>query len=366
MQNSSFSEEYFIRKTFHLAKQGMGWTSPNPMVGAVIVREGGIIGHGFHRRVGCPHAEIEALKSAKEDVTGATLYVNLEPCSHYGRTPPCVDAIIKSGIKRIVCSSLDPNPKVHGQGITKLKQAGIDVTVGILENEAQSLNEAFFTFHQKKRPFVAIKFSGSLDGKIATKTGDSKWITCEKARSFARNLRSQYQAILVGINTILRDDPHLGVLVIGKRDPLRIILDSTLKIPLQSQVLRDSNVIIGTTAKASKQKVKQLKGKGIDIIMFDDTTTPIKDLLSELRKREIISLLVEGGGSVLGSFVQSCLVDKLYAFHAPILIGGRSAVSAIEGEGIGLIKDAIRLKNITYKKLDDTFLTVGYLVYSSN
>lgn len=360
MQNLSLSDEYCIRKTFQLARQGLGWTSPNPLVGAVIVKKGKIIEQGHHKRVGLPHAEIETVKKAEEDVKGATLYVNLEPCSHYGRTPPCVDAIIKSGIKKVVCSTLDPNPKVNGQGISKLKRAGIDVTVGILEKEARSLNEAFFTFHEKGRPFIAIKFAASLDGKIATKTGDSKWVTNEKARSFARKLRSQYQAILVGINTILQDDPHLGVRLKRKKDPTRIILDSKLKIPLEAKVLRDSNVIIATTIHAPIQKVKQLREKGINVILFNSNSISLTDLLSKLWKREIVSILVEGGGSTLGSFVDDHLVDKVYAFHAPILIGGEKAIASIGGDGVKIISEAIKLERISIKHFGNNTLTIGY------
>jgi len=196
------ADEIFIRQTLNLAKKGLGWTNPNPMVGAVIVKNNSMIGQGFHHKAGHPHAEIEALNNLTEDPTGATLYVNLEPCSNFGRTPPCTEAIIKHGIKKVVCATPDPNPENRGKGILKLQKENIEVTVGVLKDEAKKLNETFFTFHEKKRPFVAIKFAASLDGKIATRTGDSKWITNEKARIYARNLRGQYQAVLVGINTV--------------------------------------------------------------------------------------------------------------------------------------------------------------------
>ena len=256
MRDSSALGEHFIDETLVLAKKAIGLTNPNPMVGAVVVKRGRIIAKGYHRQAGLPHAEIEAFNAAKTSVKGATLYTNLEPCVHQGKTPPCVDAIIQAGIKRVVCSISDPNPKVHGKGIAKLKQAGIIVSVGLKEKEARALNEAFFVFHEKKRPFIAIKFAGSLDGKIATHTGNSKWITNEPARLFARKLRGEYQAILVGINTVIRDNPHLGTRLAGKKDPVRIILDSNLQIPLNSQVLRDNNVIIATTTHAPEEKKK--------------------------------------------------------------------------------------------------------------
>ncbi|MBI2018424.1 bifunctional diaminohydroxyphosphoribosylaminopyrimidine deaminase/5-amino-6-(5-phosphoribosylamino)uracil reductase RibD [Candidatus Daviesbacteria bacterium] len=330
-------DEFFINETLKLAKKGVSWTYPNPMVGALIVKGGRMIGKGYHKVFGLPHAEIEALQKCKENPKGATLYVNLEPCSHFGKTPPCVDTIIQAGITRVVCATLDPNPKVRSFGLAKLQKAGIEVLVGVLESEARTLNEAFFTFHEKKRPFIALKFAASLDGKIATRTGESKWITNEKARKYARSLRGQYQAVLVGINTVLKDNPHLGVRMKGKKDPLRIILGQRVQIPDDAQVLRDQNVLI---IKAKK----------------------IHDLLSVLREKEIISILVEGGGSVLGSFVDAKVVDKVYAFHAPILVGGKKAISAIAGQGVQTISQSIHLKNLSYKRFDDNLLTIGYVV----
>lgn len=351
----------FLKETLKLAKKGLGWTNPNPMVGTLIVKDGKIIGKGYHKKAGLPHAEIEALNSCKRKAEGATLYVNLEPCVHFGKTPPCVDTIIKSKIKRVVCCSLDPNPKVAGLGIARLKQVQVEVSIGSLAKEARILNEAFFTFHEKKRPFIAIKFAASLDGKIATFKGDSKWITNEKARRFARSLRSQYQAVLVGINTVLKDNPNLTVRIKGKKDPLRIILDSNLKIPLKSNVLKDNNVLIATTAKANKKKGRKLQKKGVSILTFKQNYIPLLDLLKELKKREIISILIEGGSTVIGSFLDMRVVDKVYAFHSPILIGGEKGKSAIGGEGIPSVSQALHLKNLSYKRFDDNLLTVGYV-----
>ncbi|MCL5784209.1 MAG: bifunctional diaminohydroxyphosphoribosylaminopyrimidine deaminase/5-amino-6-(5-phosphoribosylamino)uracil reductase RibD [Patescibacteria group bacterium] len=350
----------FLKETLKLAKKGLGRTSPNPMVGAVIVRNGRIIGQGFHRQAGLAHAEIEALNSATENPQGATLYINLEPCTIFGRTPPCTEAIIKSGIKKIVCCTLDPNPKVHGQGLIKLKEAGIETAVGILEDEARVLNEAFFTFHEKRRPFIAIKFATSLDGKMATRSGDSKWITNRKAREYARNLRGQYQAILVGIHTILADNPNLGVRTKGQKDPFRIIIDPRLQISLDADVLRDTNVLIVTTSQADNFKKELLKNKVFTVLVFDSKQINIGELLSKLREKEIISILVEGGGETLGNFIDSRLVDKVYAFHAPIIIGGKNAFS-IGGNGANTIKKAIKLKKISFQKFDDNSLTIGYI-----
>ncbi|MCL5784078.1 MAG: bifunctional diaminohydroxyphosphoribosylaminopyrimidine deaminase/5-amino-6-(5-phosphoribosylamino)uracil reductase RibD [Patescibacteria group bacterium] len=302
------SDEYFIKKTFALAKKGLSFTNPNPLVGSVIVKNGKIIAKGYHRKIGLPHAEIEAVNALKGSAKGATLYTNLEPCVHCDKkTPPCTEGIIKAGITKVVCASFDPNPKVNGKGFERLRSVGIEVVTGVLEEEGEKLNEAFFTFQTKNRPFIALKFAQSLDGKIATNTGDSKWITNEKARDFARRLRLYYQAILVGINTVLRDDPNLGVRVKGKKDPLRIVLDSELKIPLTARVLRDRNVLIATTKKADNSKLRALKDKGIQVVVFNGSRVPLNELIAELTRREIISVLVEGGGEVSGSFFDAGL-----------------------------------------------------------
>lgn len=324
-------DEIFLKQALKLAKKGVGWTNPNPMVGALIVKNGKIIGKGYHKKFGFPHAEVEALRSCIDDPKDATLFVNLEPCNNFGKTPPCTQAIISAGIKKVVCSSLDPNIKTHGQ-------SGLEIEVGALSQEARVLNEAFFTFHEKKRPFVAIKFASSLDGKIATGTGDSKWITNEKSREYARKLRGQYQAVLVGMNTILKDNPHLGARTKGYKDPVRIIIDPHHKIPKNARVFRDSNVIV-----------------------INERIT-IPKLMEELKERQVISCLVEGGGNTLGRFVDAGLVDKVYTFHAPVLIGGEKAISAIGAQGTKKIADVLHLKNISFKKFDDNFLISGDVV----
>lgn len=353
---------FFLKETLRLAKKGAGWTNPNPMVGCVIVKNGRIIASGYHKKAGQSHAEIEALNSAKSDTKGATLYVNLEPCSHYGKTPPCVSNIIQAGITRVVCPFIDPNPKVKGKGIEILRQAGIRVDTGLLELEARKLNEAYFAFHVKKRPFVALKFAASLDGKIAAGSGDSRWITNEEARRFARILRSNYQAVLVGINTVMADNPHLDVKIKGKKDPLRIILDSALKIPLNSNVLKDNNVFLATTMNADKKKKQELIKRGVPIVIFNSEKILLKELLKELAKKEIISVFVEGGSQVLGSFVDEGLVDKVHVFTAPILIGGDESISAISGKGVKNIRDAVRLSDVVHRSFGDNILTTGYVL----
>jgi diaminohydroxyphosphoribosylaminopyrimidine deaminase/5-amino-6-(5-phosphoribosylamino)uracil reductase len=350
----------YIKQTLRLAKKGLGYTSPNPMVGAVIIKNGIILGSGYHHKAGEAHAEIEALRSFQGSFNGATLYVNLEPCTHQGKTPPCTEAIIKAGISRVVIGTLDPNPLVSGKGVARLKKAGIEVSVGFLSDEARTLNETFFCLHEQGRPFIAIKFAGSLDGKIATASHDSKWITSEKARRYSQNLRSHYQAILVGINTVIEDDPHLGTRVRGKVDPLRIILDSTLHVPLKSQVLRDNNVLIVTTGRADQAKQKILTRRGVPLFVCPGDSIELPHVMQELVSREVISLLVEGGGTVLGSFVDNHLVDKVYAFYGPLIIGGVDSVAAIAGTGAAYISQSLKLSDLSSKKLDDTFLLIGY------
>lgn len=357
-------DKNYMQESLKLAKRGMGWTNPHPMVGTVIVKNGKIVARGHHRRFGTNHAEMDAIKHATDDVRGATMYVTVEPChlpyDLSGPQIPCAKIIKRAGIKKVHIAMLDSNPKVAGRGRQALEKADVATTLGLLQEKASTLNEAYHHFMTKRRPFVAITFSASLDGKIATETGDSKWITNDKARSFARNLRSQYQAILVGINTILRDDPHLGVRIKGKKNPIRIILDSSLKIPVSSQILRDNNVLIATTIKANKQKKIKLKKRGISIVTFNNESIPLKELLQELAKKKIISILVEGGGKVLGSFFDEKLIDKVYAFHSPMLIGGERSVNAIGGTGIKSIKEVIRLIDVTYRRFDNNLLTIGY------
>lgn len=349
-----------MQDVLRLARKGLGRTFPNPMVGAVIVKNHQVIGAGYHHQAGKPHAEILALDSVKNSARGATLYVNLEPCSHHGKTPPCVEAIIAAGIARVICCTLDPNPKVHGEGVARLREAGISVIVGPLSSEAKILNEAFFGFHERQRPFIAVKFAASLDGKIATATHDSKWITGEKARDFSRRLRGQYQAIVVGVNTILDDDPHLGTHS-SHPDPLRIILDSTLRLPLTSQALRDNNVWIITTERADTVKRQVLQQRGVQLLTMRTSHISIPELLKELGKRDIISLFVEGGSTVLGSFLDSRVVDKVYAFYGPVIIGGTHAIPAIGGQGASQLDQALHLDHLRFRRLDESFMVTGYV-----
>ncbi len=353
-------DKKYLQLTLELAAKARGFTNPNPMVGAVIVKNSKIIGQGYHKKYRGPHAEVEAFKNAKENARGGTLYVSLEPCSHlWKNTPPCVGAVIASGVKRVVCCTIDPNKKVSGRGIKQLKAAGIKVEVGALEKEAKSLNEAFFCFHQKQRPFIAIKFACSLDGRTATHSGDSKWITNEQARKFSRDLRGEYQAIVVGTNTVLQDNPHLGVRNKKFKDPLRIILDANLKIKTNARVYRDNNVLVLTSPSYNRAKLKQLTKKGIEVVVKEEKQISIKTILQELTKRKIISLFVEGGAELQGSFLDAKMADKFYIFYAPIIIGGKDSLKAIGGQGVKNVADAVRLKNISIKNFGDNFLIIG-------
>lgn len=356
------NDEKFLLKAIALAKKGQGLVNPGPMVGALIVNHNKIIGSGYYAKDGAVHAEVMALNSAKKKAVGSTMYLSLEPHCYHSRTLPCTDAIIKAKIKRVAVASLDTNPKVNGKSLDILRRAGIKVNfIKSVNPQAKKLNDVYFTSFAKKRPFVAIKFAASLDGKLATYLGDSKWITNDELRNYTRVLRGHYQAILVGINTVLNDNPHLGARHKNQRDPIRIILDNKLQIPLNSKVLRDSNVIIATNTADNKNKKSILKKRQIKILKFKGKNIPIKKLLTELIKINIRSILVEGGGATIGSFIDEKLVDKVYACYAPILVGGSGAVS-IGGQGVKLISQSIKLKNIICKKFGDNFLIEGYVV----
>lgn len=357
-------DQKFMSLALKLAKKGLSWTNPHPMVGSVIVKNGKIIAKGYHRHFGKDHAEMDALKNTKTDVKGATMYVTLEPChlpyDLHGPRVPCTEIIHQTGINAVHIAMLDSNPEVAGRGKQELEKMGIKTTLGILADETLNLNETYHHFMTKGRPLVAIQFGTSLDGKIATYKGYSKWINNEKAREFSRRLRGQYQAILVGINTVIVDNPHLGTRVEGLKDPLRIILDPKLRIPLDAQVLRDENVLMITTTNAPQSTIELLEKRGIKVLIFEENKIAIKDLLTKLKELKIISVLVEGGGKTLGNFIDERLVDKVYAFYGPIIIGGENAVSAIRGKGTETIKQALHLENIEIKRFSDDILISGY------
>jgi len=364
--------EKFMKKAMELAKGGSGRTNPNPLVGAVVVKDGEIVAEGFHEMLGCAHAEAAAIKNAKRDLSGGTMYVNLEPCSHYGRTPPCANAIVQAGIAQVVVAMEDPNPKVSGRGIRKLRDAGINVITGVLENEAKKLNEIFIKYITKKQPFVIMKTAMTLDGKIAAETGDSKWITGEKSRNLVHIIRNRVAGIMVGINTVLKDDPSLNTRIDGQKgiDSVRIIVDSSGRIPLEAKVLNvqsDKGVILATTSKLPKDKEELFLEKGVTIIKADgsdDDSIPgvnLVKLMDELYKREIDSVLLEGGGTLNASALKCGIVDKIMSFISPKIIGGADAPTPVEGDGIKLMRDAVMLKDISVERFDEDILIEGYV-----
>lgn len=345
-----------MKKALALAKKGLGYTNPNPPVGAVLVKNNQIIGTGFHAGAGADHAEIMAFKDAGSKAKNATLYVTLEPCSTYGKTPPCTDTIIQNKIKKVIIATPDPNPLHTNRGIKILKNHKIQIETGLLQDQANLIIQPFRKFIQQKTPLVILKIASSLDGKICTSTGESKWITSLKSRKYVHQLRKESDAILVGINTVLKDDPSLTTRLVKGSNPLRVILDSKLRIPLQSKVLKNKNVLIITTSKSSPAKRQKLKKLGYNLLVHSPKIS-LKKLLHELAQKNIMQLLVEGGSQVFTSFLEQKLADQLILILAPKLIGGKKALTAFEGNGITLLSRALKLKKLQIKKSgEDTIL----------
>ncbi len=360
-------DERFMRMALRLAAKARGRTSPNPMVGAVVVKNGKVIGQGYHRKAGEPHAEALALKRAGSAAKGATLYVTLEPCSHTGkRTPPCTPLVIQSGVKRVVVAMIDPNPRVSGGGVKALRFAGIRVETGLLEDEAKKLNETFIKHITTGTPFVTLKIAQTLDGKIATASGESKWITGEEAREEGHKLRDANDAILVGINTVLKDDPSLTTRIPNGRDPVRVIVDSRLRIPLNAKVLTqrsEAKTIIATLANAPKSRIKKLQQLGAEVLIARSSRgrVDLKDLMKKLGDRGIMSLLVEGGAEVNASALKAGIVDKVVFFIAPMLMTGRDALPSIGGSSPEKLKHAMQLRDVTVKHVGRDLMVEGYL-----
>lgn len=356
----------YMRKALQLAEKGKGHTSPNPMVGAVIVKNNKIIGEGYHEKCGFAHAEVQAFNNATEDTEGADMYVTLEPCSHYGKTPPCADKIIEKKIKRVIIAANDPNPLVSGNGIRKLQSSGIEVFTNVLRDESIKLNEVFMKYIVNKEPFVVLKLASSLDGKIATYSGQSKWITNKQSREYTHTLRGIYSGIMVGVGTILADNPILNCRVDGYKNPVRIIVDSSLSTPINYNVVttsKDIRTIFAVTEKADKNKIKAFEDMGAEIIILQSNCgkVPLKELVLYLGKNGIDSILVEGGGTLAFSMLKENCVDKVVYFTSPIIIGGEKAKNAISGQGFETLNDCIRLKDIERKYFGDDILTIGYI-----
>lgn len=352
----------YMKRALDLAKKGAGHTSPNPMVGCVVVKDGRIVTEGYHERYGEFHAERNALTRCEEDLTGAEMYVTLEPCCHQGNTPPCTDIIIERGIGKVYVGSMDPNPKVAGKGVKILQEHGIEVETGVLEKECLALNEIFFHYITTGMPYVAMKYAMTLDGKIASCTGDSKWVTGERARHHVHELRKQYSAILAGIGTVLADDPMLNCRIEEGVDPVRVVCDSSLRIPLSSQLVKTAGDIpvIVAYAKENPEKEKALLQAGVELISAGrDGRVDLAVLMRELGKRKIDSVLVEGGGAIHGSLLKSGLVQKIYCYLAPKLIGGREASSPVEGDGFSRMKDALPVTEMEILSLGEDICISG-------
>lgn len=352
------TDKKWMTRVLALARLGGQKVSPNPKVGSIIVKGERILAEAFHERFGGPHAEILALQKVKSRslLSKATMYVNLEPCVHFGKTPPCLPIVQKSGIRRIVIGMEDPNPLVSGRGVSELRRSGLDISVGVLRDACEALNERFVKNMRTGLPWVTVKIAMSLDGKIATKTGESKWITSKESRSLVKKLRANHDAILVGKNTVLLDNPALRAF---RRDPFRIILDPTLETPLSAKVYRDRNAIVIVTPQAPRQKREALQKRGIITKIFDKNGG-LHPLLRWLYcEKNIGSLLVEGGSETFGLFFDEKLVDKVYFFIAPKIIGGRLAKSAVSGEGVQSLHQALRISEWKIRPSGPDFLIEG-------
>lgn len=359
----SYDEKY-MRLAMQLAGNAIGRTSPNPLVGAVIVKDNRVVGCGWHRKAGTPHAEVHALNQAGELAQGADVYVTLEPCAHYGKTPPCSKALVEAKVKNVYGGLLDVNPKVAGKGFKILEDAGIHVEYGFLQDELRKQNEVFFKWIEHKKPFIVLKAAMTLDGKIATATGQSKWITNETSRAYGYKLRDIYDGIMVGINTVIEDNPMLTARVDGGKNPIRIVVDSSLKIDINANVVQDKSAktIVATTDKADKDKILKLQAQDVDVIVVDkdeNDKVDIEKLLDILGQQNICSILVEGGATLSGSFVAKKLVDKVYFFIAPKIVGGKEAKTPVAGIGILNLQEALSLKDIQIEKLEEDILIIG-------
>ncbi|MCE5220498.1 MAG: bifunctional diaminohydroxyphosphoribosylaminopyrimidine deaminase/5-amino-6-(5-phosphoribosylamino)uracil reductase RibD [Clostridium sp.] len=358
-------DEKYMERALELAMNGTGKVNPNPLVGAVIVKDGEIIGEGYHECYGEAHAERNAVKNAIKPVEGSTIYVTLEPCAHYGKTPPCVDLIIEKKFKKVVIGMLDPNEKVAGKSIEKLKKHGIDVVVGVKEEECKNMNEIFIKYITSKVPFVVLKSGMSLDGKIATYTGESKWITSKESREDSQSLRNRLNSIMVGVNTVIADDPELTCRVNNEKKLIRIIVDTNLRIPLDSKVVKniDKLTIVATTLKANEGKKQTLRDLGVKVIEVSEKNNKVnlKELVKKLGEEGIDSILIEGGGTLNFSALEENIVDKVIFYIAPKILGGENSKSCIAGIGFSKLDNAVNLKDMSYRKIGGDLVVEGYI-----
>ena len=355
----------YMARALELALRGLGHTRPNPMVGAVVARDGCIIGEGWHEQFGGPHAEVNAFAHCSEDPEGATLYVSLEPCAHYGKTPPCVDLVIAKKVARVVIAMEDPNPLVAGKSIRKLKEAGISVTVGVLEEKARKLNEVFLKYITARKPFVLYKAAMSLDGKTACYTGESQWISGEASREEVHMLRGCYAGIMVGAGTILADNPRLTARTKGFADPVRIIVDGKLSVPPVAKVFREEGrVIIITTSASGEGRRKDFEDMGAEIILADSEENGKVDLsaaMTGLYLKGIDGILLEGGAELAASAFEAGIVDKVRIYVSPMIIGGKEAPGLVGGQGAASIPEAVKLKNISTEMSGEDLVVEAYV-----
>jgi diaminohydroxyphosphoribosylaminopyrimidine deaminase/5-amino-6-(5-phosphoribosylamino)uracil reductase len=353
-------DAHFMRLALHLGRRGLGRTSPNPPVGAVVVKSGKVIGRGYHHAAGLPHAEIEALRDAGARGRGATLYVTLEPCNHHGRTPPCTLSLIEAGVRRVVFGSRDPNPKVAGNGLRRLRAAGIEVTAGVEQAACDELIAAFRKHAVEGLPLVTLKLAASLDGRIATRSGDSQWITSAESRRHVHRLRNENDAILVGAQTVIQDDPRLTCRIRGGRNPVRLVLDGRLRIPLDARLIVDRRAaptIVVTGHSVSQRKVSALRARGVDVWQLPDRRGVIawRPLLRRIAARDLASLLIEGGAAVAAGALHAGIVDQVLLFYAPKLIGGDGR-PMLGNLGVDEMHQAFRLGTPTVSRLGDDLL----------
>jgi len=356
---SNSEYEKLMQSAFRLASKGLGYTSPNPAVGVIIVKEGRIIARGYHKRPGDFHAEINALNNAKEDVTGATLITTLEPCAHHGKTPPCADAIISAGVKKVVSATVDKNPLVNGKGYEKLKSAGIEVIEGVLADYAEAFYASYFKYITTGMPYVTIKFAQSIDGRLATKSGDSEWISSQESLKYSHYLRKINDAILVGANTVRKDNPQLTTRLVKGENPVRIILLSRGRLNPKARIFSDA---AAQTFVVTSSGRKLDKGFSIIPVAKNRSSLDLKQLLKKLGKMEITSMLVEGGAETITSFLNQKLVDRIEVCVAPIVIG--DGINAIGNLGIGKINKAIKLKKVSYSKFGPDIIIKGTPVWN--
>ena len=353
-------ERKYMERAIELAKRARGFTSPNPMVGAVIVKDGRVIGEGYHERCGELHAERNALASLTESAEGATIYVTLEPCCHYGKTPPCTEAIIEHKLAKVVIGSRDPNPLVSGKGAAILRKAGNEVVEDFMREECDAINPIFFHYITTKRPYVAMKYAMTMDGKIATRTGASKWITGEAARNHVQTLRHAYKGIMVGIGTVLADNPMLNCRMQGGIDPVRIVCDTHLRIPMDCQIVQTADTIetILATSTNEKEKIDQLIKKGVQILQIPekDGCIDLNLLMQILGEKGIDSILLEGGGRLNDSFLREKLIQKAYVYLAPKIFGGEDAKTPVEGIGISLPEQSANFKLQQIQQIEEDIL----------